>query len=112
MINSLAEVDGKLCLKEQEYIEETRKLIQTERELYCRLYDESGKFKAYYPQANFMLLKILDETENSHSLFERAIKEKMMLRDCSTFPFLSDRYIRICFMNPEENRRLFDYLTR
>ncbi|MEE3432317.1 MAG: threonine-phosphate decarboxylase [Lachnospiraceae bacterium] len=112
MINSLAEVAGKLCFKDQEYIEETRKLIQTERELYYRLYNESGKFKAYYPQANFMLLKILDETENSHSLFERAIREKMMLRDCSTFPFLSDRYIRICFMNPEDNRRLFECLTR
>ena len=30
----------------------------------------------------------------------------MMIRDCSTFPFLDNKYIRFCVMNPEENDRL------
>ncbi|MCI7469088.1 MAG: threonine-phosphate decarboxylase, partial [Lachnospiraceae bacterium] len=38
--------------------------------------------------------------------------EKLMIRDCSTFPFLSDRYIRICFMNPSDNDRLLGVLLR
>jgi threonine-phosphate decarboxylase len=30
----------------------------------------------------------------------------MMIRDCSTFPFLDDRYIRFCIMSPEMNDKL------
>jgi threonine-phosphate decarboxylase len=29
-----------------------------------------------------------------------------MIRDCSTFPFLDQKYIRFCFMMPEDNDRL------
>ena len=66
----------------------------------------SGRFRPYAPQANFMLLGIKDPTLNAADLFDRCIRQKMMIRDCSTFPFLSDRYIRFCFMKPEDNDRL------
>ena len=29
-----------------------------------------------------------------------------MIRDCSTFPFLGDRYVRFCVMLPADNDRL------
>ena len=33
-----------------------------------------------------------------------------MIRDCSTFPFLDNKYIRFCFMNPEDNDKLVKIL--
>ncbi len=112
MINSLAEMAGRLMFNDEKYIAETRELIVSEREKYFKLYNESGKYKAYKPEGNFMLMKILDPNVDSQTLFDRAIREKMMIRDCSTFPFLSERYIRICFMSKDDNRRLFECLTR
>ncbi|MBQ1597625.1 MAG: aminotransferase class I/II-fold pyridoxal phosphate-dependent enzyme [Lachnospiraceae bacterium] len=106
MISSLAEEAGKIMFSDEEYINRTRDLISTERERLYQLFRESGKYTPFYPAANFMLLRIESRTEDSHTLFERCIKEKMMIRDCSTFPFLSDRYIRLCFMKPEDNDRL------
>ena len=36
----------------------------------------------------------------------------MMIRDCSTFPFLSEKYIRFCFMKKEDNDRLAECLLK
>ena len=112
MINSLAEKAGEIMFSDVDYINEARDLIISERKRLYEKYNATSRFKAYAPTANFMLLKILDENESAETLFDRAIREKMMIRDCSTFPFLNDRYIRICFMSPEDNDRLFDCLTR
>ena len=31
-----------------------------------------------------------------------------MIRNCSTFPFLNNRFFRFCFMKPEQNDRLIE----
>ena len=62
--------------------------------------------EVYDPSANFVLVRILREDLTSQDLFDRAIRQKMMIRDCSTFPFLDNKYIRLCFMRPEDNDRL------
>ena len=110
MISSLAEEAGKIMFSDSDYIKATKDLIFAERERLYNAFKDSSAFKPYYPHANFMLLKILDESEDSHSLFEKCILKKLMIRDCSTFPFLSDRYIRICFMKPSDNDALLKVL--
>ena len=112
MINSLAEIAGEIMFSDKEYISKTKKLISEERARMVEKYSSSGKYTVFSPKANFMLLKIDDEDQNADILFDRAIKEHMMIRNCSTFPFLSDRFIRICFMNPDDNDRLYECLTR
>ena len=111
MINSLAEKAGEIMFSDNEYIQKARDLIIAERLRLYSMYSSSERFKAYEPTANFMLLKILDESESASSLFDRAIREHMMIRDCSTFPFLNDRYIRICFMDQSDNDRLYQCLN-
>ena len=71
---------------------------------------ESPDYKVYKPSGNFMLVRILRNDLTSQELFDRAIREKMMIRDCSTFPFLDNKYIRFCIRNPEDNDRLLPCL--
>lgn len=111
-INSLAVVAGETMFQDTGYIKATRDLILSERDRMYTLFSESSRFKAYKPYGNFMLLRILDPSLTSGQLFDRAIREKMMIRDCSTFPFLDDHYIRFCFMKPEDNDRLAECLLR
>ena len=110
MISSLAEEAGKIMFSNTEYIEKTRALISGERSRLYHALKESECYHPYEPSANFMLIEILDPKLTSEILFERCIRRKMMIRDCSTFPFLSDKYIRICFMRPEDNDRLLSCL--
>ncbi len=107
-INSLAALAGELMFTDEEYIARTRALISSERK---RLYDILSNMegiKVYPPKANFILVKLEKPGITSWDLFDQAIRQKMMIRDCSTFPFLHDEYIRFCFLTPEQNDQLID----
>jgi threonine-phosphate decarboxylase len=105
-INSLAVVAGETMFSDNAYIDATKNLISSERTRICKLLSASSDYKFYPPSGNFILLRILRDDVTSQELFDRAIRQKMMIRDCSTFPFLNDKFIRFCIMNPDDNDRL------
>lgn len=109
-INSLAVVAGEIMFRDTAYIESTRRLIAEERERMFYILDAAERFHVYPPTANFMLVRILDPHLSSSELFERAIRRNMMIRDCSTFPFLDQHYIRFCIMEPGMNTKLLECL--
>ena len=107
-INSLAEIAGRLMLTDHDYITKTRQLISKERH---RLIDELSTWdnvRVYPPQANFILLQILKDDVSAEDLFEHCIRQGLMIRNCSTFPFLDNSYVRFCIMNPEQNNQLLN----
>ncbi len=112
MINSLAAAAGEIIFKDREYMEKTRELIRTERQRMSEEVASSGRFKVYPAYANFILVRSLIPEITSEVLFDRAIREKMMIRDCSTFPFLDNSYIRFCVMSPEMNTKLIECICR
>lgn len=109
-INSLAAIAGEIMFQDKKYISDTKQLISAERKRICRILDDCPAVKYYPPHGNFILVRILKEDVTSHDLFEAAIKKKLMIRDCSTFPFLDNKYIRFCFMKPEDNDNLLEVL--
>jgi threonine-phosphate decarboxylase len=109
-INSLAAVAGEIMFQDETYIQDTKRLISQERERICRILDGCPFVKYYPPHGNFILVRILKEGVTSQDLFEAAIRKGLMIRDCSTFPFLDNQYIRFCFMNPEDNDALLDVI--
>lgn len=111
-INSLAVVAGEIMFSDTDYIQKTKALISSERARIYKLLKEHPDFKAYEPSGNFILVRILRDDLTSQDLFDRAIRQKMMIRDCSTFPFLDNKYIRFCIMNPEDNDRLLSCLLK
>lgn len=96
-INSLAVIAGELMFTDTDYIEKTKSLISKERSRIYEAFASHPDFKAYVPKANFMLLRLLREDMNADEMFDRTIRERMMIRNCSTFPFLDNKYIRFCF---------------
>ena len=42
----------------------------------------------YEPTANFLLARILKPGVTAQDLFDHAIRKGLMIRDCSSFPFL------------------------
>lgn len=111
-INSLAEVAGKLMFTDEDYIRETKALISGERDRMLAALRASDALKVYEPTANFVLVKLLNDNRNADELFDIAIRQNMMIRNCSSFPFLDNRYFRICFMKPEDNERLLECILK
>lgn len=109
-INSLAAIAGEIMFNDKEYINETINLISSERQRICKILESTPGIKFYKPNANFILMRILNDNITSEDLFEAAIKKRLMIRDCSTFPFLDNKYIRFCFMKPEDNDALLNVI--
>lgn len=109
-INSLAAIAGEIMFTDKAYIKDTIHLISSERERICSILDKCSAVKYYPPHANFILLRILKENVTSEDLFDVAIRRGFMIRDCSSFPFLDNKYIRFCFMNKKDNDALLDTL--
>lgn len=109
-INSLAAIAGEIMFMDEDYIKYTRDLIAAERDRICNILASCKNVHYYPPTANFILIKILKEEVTSMDLFEAAIRKGLMIRDCSTFPFLNNKFIRFCFMKPEQNDALLEVL--
>ena len=109
-INSLAAIAGEIMFTDDAYIRETRRLISAERARVCQALKDSPDYKPFQAHANFVLAKILNQNFTSSDVFDAAIRKNLMIRDCSTFPFLNNKYIRLCFMMPEQNDALLKVL--
>lgn len=109
-INTLAAIAGEIMFTDTAYIAQTRELISSERERICKELDNYKGLTYYKPQANFILLKILKDDVTAKDVFEAAIRKKLMIRDCSDFPFLNNKYFRFCIMMPEKNNELLEVI--
>lgn len=108
-INSLAAYAGELMIQDYAYIKETRTLIHSERERLIGILKTWSTLKVYPANANFILIKLLGKHE-SHDVFEALIKQGLMVRDASSFPFLSNKYLRFCILTKKDNDRLIGAL--
>lgn len=109
-INSLAAIAGEIMFTDEEYIRNTRDLIAAERTRINSILATCKNIRSFPPTANFVLIKILREDVTSMDLFEAAIRKGLMIRDCSTFPFLNNKFIRFCYMQPKQNDALLEVL--
>lgn len=110
-INSLADLAGRVMFTDTEYIHAVRSLIQSERARVCQKLRLLPGLTVFEPYANFVLLRIDRDDLDADKIFDAAIREKMMVRNCSDFPGLDNRYFRLCFMLPEDNDRLTALLS-
>lgn len=109
-LNSIGAFAGEFMLQDTEYMARTRELILTERSKMMAALSEMPAFQAYKPYGNFILVRILKEGVTSFDVFERAICENLMIRDCASFSSLEGEYIRFCMMMPEDNKKLMEVL--
>lgn len=110
-LNSIGALAGELMLQDRDYIDKTRQLICSERTRCLRTLSTFRYAKVYPAYGNFILVRILKEGLTSFEVFEAAIRQGMMIRDCSSFEELPGEYIRFCIMNPEDNTRLLACLS-
>ncbi len=109
-LNSFGAFAGELMLQDTGYIQKTKDLIAAQRRSLCRKLEKLDTFKVYPAYTNFILLRIRKEGITSFQVFEAAIKEKMMIRDCSSFQSLNGEFVRFCIMKPEDNEKLMQVL--
>lgn len=111
-INALAALAGEVMLQDEKYIKKTRQLIEEEREYVYNTCKAWPDVKVYTPYANFILLRLDENSPSSKDIFESLIQKRLLIRDASSFPFLNQRYIRFCFLQREDNSTLLAALDQ
>jgi len=82
------------ALKDKKFNEETKKITSNIKD---DLIDKLKRYnfieKVYKSDTNFLMIKL--NKLSAHRLENELIKYKIMIRDCSNFDFLDDKYVRI-----------------
>ena len=111
-VNLLAQKAGAAALADKAYIEKTRENTQNNiRDMYNLLREIKG-IKVYEPAVNFILLKLERFQLTSRELQTRMKKHGVLIRDCSNYPGLNDKYIRLAIRDAETNREVADILNK
>ena len=109
-INGLAQMAGITALENLSHIRRARKIIKTEREfMHASINDKLNSFSAIESDANFYLIRI----RNGRSKRIRDLllaKNGILVRDCSDFRGMNDKYIRVAVRTHSENLVLLDSL--
>lgn len=105
-LNTLGAFAGEQLFRDEEYIRRTRDFISQERDRILEALEGIDTVHVYPPSANFLLVRLLRDGLSSADVFEHAIRQRLMIRDCSSFEQLDGEFIRFCIMNREDNDRL------
>lgn len=110
-VSGLAQRAGIAALKETEYVLKTRKLIHEQREKMEAALTELG-YIVYPSQANYIFFKEKTLEGTTASLYDRMLKQGVLIRSCSNYPGLDASCYRICVKTEEENREFLDRLAK
>jgi threonine-phosphate decarboxylase len=111
-VNTMAQVMGRACLADQDYMAQTRTLIAQERQfLFDRLTSLPG-LTPFPSTVNYLLVKRNRPGATAASLREQMLGHRIMLRDASNFRGLDERFFRIAVRGREENSRLLTALEK
>jgi threonine-phosphate decarboxylase len=111
-VNSYAELAGCVMFTAEDFIKKTRELIISERKRIQAELSLWKNIKLYNTQSNFFLFELLRSDITAGDVFESLIKQNMLVRDCSSFPYLDGSFIRFCIQTPKLNDRLLGETKR
>lgn len=109
-VNSLAQAAGAEILRDKYFIEKSRRYMFGERLRFYRRLREIDGITPYLPEANFIFCKICGIT--SSDLCKRCAMEGILIRDCSNFRGLDNRFIRTAVMRRGENIKMANIIGR
>lgn len=105
-INSLAAFAASAAFKDQEFIVNTRLTIAEQRAQFAQMLSKISDLQVFPSETNFLLVKILNRKTTSTALREKMAEKGILIRDCSTFVGLDDRYFRVNVRSAEDNGKL------
>ena len=102
-VNALAQKAASAALSNKSHLYKTRKLVKDELTFLTSSISKIKNFSCYPSSTNFILL---ESKINSKTVQKKLIKKKLLVRDCSNFRGLGNKFIRIAVRTHKENVKL------
>lgn len=111
-INFLAQTAAEIILDDTAFINRTLREIKKEKNFIIQQFRGIKKIRLFPSSANFFLLKINDKKISSVFLRGALLKQSIIIRDCSNFRGLNNKYIRIAVRSRKENLKLIQAIKK
>ncbi len=109
-VNTFAQIAGHVAIDDVEFAVNTREYMSREKDfLYDGLTDIKG-IRPLQPSVNFILVRIHNAEITSSGIQDLLINDNIIIRDCSNFIGLSDKYFRVAVRTRKENQKLLSAL--
>ncbi len=109
-VNTMAQVMGRACLADVEYMRQSRALIAGEREFLLQGLRALPGLAPFPSVVNYLLVKLTRPGASAARLQRRMLAHRIVIRDASNFRGLDERFFRIAVRSREENVRLLKAL--
>ena len=111
-VNIYAQIMGMFLLQHTVFKEKTKTYIKNEKRYLVNQLQRLTEFKVFDSETNFLLIKILTKGFSAVNLKERMIKKGYLIRDCSDFYGLDQKYFRIAIKRHNNNIGLIRALSQ
>jgi threonine-phosphate decarboxylase len=111
-VNSLAQAAGVAALADEGYRAASIAAIAAARDTMLAGIKQLSGFAPLPGAANFLLVDISGTGRRAPELRQAMLARNILIRDCSNFPGLSDRYIRLAVKLPQQNELLLNTFAK
>ncbi len=106
-VSEIAQITGEAALKERDYIQKTRNLIQNER-LFLNEKLKALGFKVFNSEANFIFFE--NQSDKAPNFYQSLQERGIFIRNCDNFIGLKGKFFRIAIKKHEENEKFTETL--
>lgn len=110
-VSNLAQAAGVAALADTRFAGETRRLIADDRARLCEQLSRLPGINVFPSTVNYLLLRLAGGATAPVLREQLLRKHRIMVRDCSSFAGLGDRFLRVAVRSRAENERLVKALT-
>jgi threonine-phosphate decarboxylase len=106
-VNSLAQMAVQYLMKQagqvEKFIQNTVTFIAQEKDILFETFKDSSLIKLFPSTTSFILVRLYGNL-TANSLGKHLAQDRILIRDCSNFSGLSDRFVRFSLKTSEVNR--------
>ncbi len=109
-VNTIAQVAGLAAISDEEFSANTREFVLGEKSF---LYEGLAKIngvRPFQPTVNFVLARIENEGMTLSEIQRLLLQNNILIRNCSNFVGLDERYFRVAVKTREDNMKLLSSL--
>lgn len=105
-VNVFAQIAGGMLLNETDYVRRSRELVKAERKFLFNQLKQLSWLTPFPSAANFLLVRIGRKDLSATMLREKLLKRGILIRNCSNFVGLDERFVRLAVKEHAENLKL------
>lgn len=110
-VNIFAQKAGEAVIKDEKFRNASRKKLLRELDFIYQNLCRFPELKPYSSSTHFILIKIENEL-SAEEIQKKLFKQGILIRDCSSFYGLNEKFFRVAVRSRKENRKLIESLQQ